>query len=191
MPAGRTPGQTDIAPRIKAGYAKDVWPHPRNRTTKPQGGKKLAKRWAWCEADHIAIAEGCLFDEARAQHFVDVCKHHFQLWEGEYAGKPFELMQWQDDCLRRIFGWVRYSKHFGRWVRRFRKASLWVGKKNGKSPTGAAVGLYLPHLDEASPEAIALRDTGALLALEHEVGGIGEVARCGHPIAGIGNSAEG
>jgi phage terminase large subunit-like protein len=43
----------------------------------------------------------------------------------------------------RLFGWIGRSERWGRWVRRFRKASTWVPKKNKKSPTLAAWGLYL------------------------------------------------
>ena len=47
------------------------------------------------------------------------------------------------DILRRIFGWVIYSEDWQREVRRFRTASMYAPKKNGKSPTAAGIGLYL------------------------------------------------
>jgi phage terminase large subunit-like protein len=50
---------------------------------------------------------------------------------------------WQYECTMRLFGWVRRSAKWGREVRRFRQASVWVPKKNKKSPTLAAWGLYL------------------------------------------------
>jgi phage terminase large subunit-like protein len=56
--------------------------------------------------------------------------------------------------MARIFGWVVWSKHYKRWVRRFRKVSLWVPKKNGKSPLGAAVGLYLLKWDGESGQKV-------------------------------------
>lgn len=52
-------------------------------------------------------------------------------------------MPWQVHFLSRLFGWVGYSEQYKRDVRRFRRASLWVPKKNGKSPLAAMVGLYL------------------------------------------------
>lgn len=52
-------------------------------------------------------------------------------------------MDWQFDCFMRIFGWVRYSDHWRRNIRRFREASIWIAKKNAKSPSLAALGLYL------------------------------------------------
>lgn len=52
-------------------------------------------------------------------------------------------VDWQYDSTMRMFGWVVWSNKWQRWVRRFRKATVFVSKKNKKSPTGAAWGLYL------------------------------------------------
>lgn len=54
-----------------------------------------------------------------------------------------EALDWQYECLMRIFGWQRWSTELRRNIRRFRKGSIWVPKKNKKSPTAAAVALYL------------------------------------------------
>ncbi len=50
---------------------------------------------------------------------------------------------WQYECVMRLHGWVKHSPKWRRFVRRFRQASIWVPKKNKKSPTLAALGLYL------------------------------------------------
>ncbi len=55
-------------------------------------------------------------------------------------GHPID---WQYDATLRLFGWQRRSERWARAIRRFRKASIWVPKKNKKSPTMAAWGLYL------------------------------------------------
>ena len=52
-------------------------------------------------------------------------------------------VDWQYEYGMRMFGWVRYSDRWKRWVRRFTEGSIWVPKKNKKSPTLAATGLYL------------------------------------------------
>lgn len=52
-------------------------------------------------------------------------------------------VSWQYDCTMRLFGWVKHSAKWGREVRRFRQASIWVAKKNAKTPTLAAWSLYL------------------------------------------------
>lgn len=101
------------------------------------------KQWTRGPADALAVARGCRFNPDRAKHVLDFIQENLCLYEGEDAGKLVKLMPWQVDFLSRLFGWERYSEQFGRWVRRFRKASIWVPKKNGKSPTAAMVGLYL------------------------------------------------
>lgn len=50
---------------------------------------------------------------------------------------------WQYECTMRLFGWVKHSEFFGHEIRRFNQASIYIAKKNGKSPTLAAWGLYL------------------------------------------------
>jgi len=52
-------------------------------------------------------------------------------------------VDWQYEVIMRLFGWRKNSERYGRWIRRFREASIWVPKKNKKSPTLAALGLYL------------------------------------------------
>jgi phage terminase large subunit-like protein len=52
-------------------------------------------------------------------------------------------IDWQYECFMRLFGWVRDSEKWGREVRRFKKSSIWIPKKSGKSPTLAALGMYL------------------------------------------------
>lgn len=50
---------------------------------------------------------------------------------------------WQYECMMRLFGWSRFSERWQRNIRRFNAASIWVPKKQKKTPTEAAVGLYL------------------------------------------------
>lgn len=94
-------------------------------------------------ADEVAAKNGCRFDPERAAHAVDWIEKTCRLYEGEQAGELMRLLDWQLDTTRRLFGWVRWSDDWGREVRRFRRASIWVPKKNKKSPTLAAWGLYM------------------------------------------------
>jgi len=50
---------------------------------------------------------------------------------------------WQYECFMRLFGWVKHSKRWSRTVRRFTAASIWIPKKQKKSPSLAAIGVYL------------------------------------------------
>ncbi len=60
--------------------------------------------------------------------------------EAYAAGEPAD---WQYDATMRMFGWVKHSERWGREIRRFTEASIWVAKKCKKSPTLAAWGLYM------------------------------------------------
>src|SRR5262245_52688193 len=99
--------------------------------------------WIRNPSDEAAAAAGCRFDEERGQFAVDWIERYCKLYEGDWAGQPLKLMPWARDVVMRLFGWVRWSNNWKRWVRRFRAASIWVAKKNGKSPLLAALALYL------------------------------------------------
>ena len=87
------------------------------------------------------------YDERRADfavNFISMLKHT----TGEWYGKPFHLMPWQEQIIRDIFGIVDADGY-----RQFRTAYVEVGKKNGKSELAAAVALYLLFADgEAGAE---------------------------------------
>lgn len=94
--------------------------------------------------DEKAIEAGARWDEERGLHFIDTVESNFRLYEGNrFAGELVKLMPWQRHYFMRMFSWVVYSEFLGRWIRRFRRARLWVPKKNGKSPCAAMVGVYL------------------------------------------------
>ena len=108
-----------------------------------KGVDKLTREWVRGPADQAAAAAGCRLDLERGQFVVDWIQKYCRLYEGERAGEPMILHDWQLDCTLRLFGWVTWSERWNRWIRRFRRASIWVPKKNKKSPTLAAWGLYL------------------------------------------------
>lgn len=98
----------------------------------------VTKRWMRDASDELAVRNGCWFDESRGQFVVDWMYDYLRLYEGEAAGQPFECKDWQYEATMRLFGWVRNSDDWGRVVRRFRKAIVFIAKKNKKSPTLAA-----------------------------------------------------
>ncbi len=104
---------------------------------------RVTKRWIKNAADEQAVAGGCRFKEDRGEHVLTFARKYLRLYEGELAGQLLSPMPWQIDATMRIFGWEKWSAKWGRWVRRFRQASVWVPKKNGKSPTLAWWALYL------------------------------------------------
>jgi len=110
---------------------------------KRRGIDKETKAWIRNASDERAAKNGCRFDPERAAWAVDWIQRYCCLYEGEFAGQPLILRDWQLDAVQRIFGWVKHSEEWGREVRRFRRGGVWVPKKNKKSPTLAAIGLYL------------------------------------------------
>ena len=66
--------------------------------------------------------------------------------EGAVAGKPFKLERWQVAIVANLFGWQRVDAA-GRTVRRFRKAFIYVPRKNGKTPLAAGMCLYVLTCD--------------------------------------------
>lgn len=95
--------------------------------------------WVRSEADERAVLNGCRFEASLGQHVVDFFATYLCLGDGQWAGQPFILLPWQrDGVIMPLFGWVREDGS-----RRFRDAYVSVAKKNGKSPLGAGIGLYL------------------------------------------------
>ena len=70
----------------------------------------------------------------RAVAFIQCLKHT----KGQWAGRPFNLMPWQEQIVRDVFGIVKPSGY-----RQFNTAYVELGKKNGKSELAAAVALLL------------------------------------------------
>lgn len=128
----------------------------------------VTAKWMRDESDKLAVKNGCRFDEERGLHAVWFFENVLYLYEGDAAGTPFKLLPYAYDFVMRLFGWVRWSNKAKRWVRRFRKAFLWVAKKNGKTPLMAGLLLYLLTSDgeEGQKVAAAARD-GTLADLSY------------------------
>lgn len=100
------------------------------------------KDWVIDASDEKAAAAGMAMDLEAAADAIDWIQNHCRLYEGERAGELIELMGYQTSFLTRLYGWQRWSRQHGRWVRRFKRGGLWAAKKNGKSPFLAAMELY-------------------------------------------------
>lgn len=59
----------------------------------------------------------------------------------EWAGKPFQLLPWEEDAISRFYG-VQTQDEDGRWVRYRQYLYTELPKKNGKSEFAAGLGLY-------------------------------------------------
>lgn len=79
------------------------------------------------------------FDEKAARRACEFFPRYLTLFEGEWAGEPFELFGMQTTILREIFGWKRVADG----TRLYRVAYVWIPRKNTKSTTAAGLALLL------------------------------------------------
>ena len=80
-----------------------------------------------------------MFSEAKARRvtrFIECLKHT----KGEFHGKPFKLLPWQETIIRDVFGTVRDDDPT---MRQYNTAYIEIPKKNGKSELGAAIALNM------------------------------------------------
>ena len=83
------------------------------------------------------MAEGSHYDKKKADYavkFIECLSHT----KGKWYGKKFELMDWQEQIIRDIFGTIKENGY-----RQFNTAYIEIPKKNGKSEIAAAVALLL------------------------------------------------
>lgn len=84
------------------------------------------------------------FDEKSAQIACNFFEKLLRHSKGEWAGKPFALLEWQKrDIIRPLFGWKRKSDG----TRRYRTAYIEIPRKNGKSTISAGIALCLLYAD--------------------------------------------
>lgn len=109
---------------------------------------KVDPQWIRNPVDELAISQGYAFDETGGDYVVDFLESFCRQSKGEWAGKAIEVLDWQYDFIKRLYGWKRPD---GR--RRFKKAYLEVPKKNGKSTLLSGLALYHLIADgEDAPE---------------------------------------
>jgi phage terminase large subunit-like protein len=106
--------------------------------------RHVPPEWIHTRADELARDAGCWFELPFAEHVRKFARKFLRLWEGDAAGKPFELLAWQwERVIAPLFGWFRWDEQRQKPVRRFNTAYIEVPKKQGKSPLAALVGVYL------------------------------------------------
>lgn len=77
------------------------------------------------------------FDEAAAKAAAEFFPRFLRHTEGEWAGRPFVLADWQErDIVRQAFGWKRRDG-----TRRYRRVIVWIPRKNGKTELAAGVSI--------------------------------------------------
>ncbi|MBQ3023144.1 MAG: terminase large subunit [Clostridia bacterium] len=83
------------------------------------------------------MAKGSHYDKVKADHAVNFIERLTHT-KGTWDGKPFELIDWQEQIIRDIFGTVKENGY-----RQFNTAYIEIPKKMGKSELAAAIALLL------------------------------------------------
>lgn len=149
------------------------------RVVKPERPLALRrnKRAEW-DADRGVWIDGPYwYDERVADAAVRFFATRLRLTEGEWAGRPFILEDWQEhDIIRPLFGWKRADGS-----RRYRRCYLWVPRKNGKTELAAGIALLMLMGDgemggqvfsiasEKEQAAIVFRKAAAMVAYSSEL----------------------
>ena len=82
-------------------------------------------------------ARDSVYDKAAADYAVNFIEFLCHT-KGTWAGQPFELIDWQEQIIRDVFGTLKPNGY-----RQFNTAYIEIPKKNGKSELAAAIALLL------------------------------------------------
>lgn len=80
---------------------------------------------------------GLFYDRLAASEAIAFFEEVLYLNGGQFEGKPFLLLGWEDFVIGSLFGWKRVNTG----TRRFRVAYIETPKGSGKSPLAAGIGL--------------------------------------------------
>ena len=88
--------------------------------------------------DPVKTAENCTFDMTAAKRAINFYPKFLKHCKGEFGGQPFELLPYQQDMIGTLFGWKRLDG-----TRRYRTASWFIPRGNGKSSLASGIALYM------------------------------------------------
>lgn len=104
--------------------------------------------WIRTWQDVAATLKGCWFDEERSARPVKLTKL-LRHYKGKWAGQRFEFADfWEWDIVRPLFGWMKKLEYGEKPVRRYKRGSAWMSKKNGKTTSFSALLTYLLGFDD-------------------------------------------
>lgn len=173
LPSPQDVPQVDILPIEPSVHYPERWKEmyqPKFNISNLHSIDSVTQRWIRTAADERAAHEGMKFSEELGQFVVDWVQDHCILYEGSKADTPLICDDWQYEYFMQMFGWQRFSPELNRWIRRFRRAGIWIAKKNAKSPTLAATALYMLMGDgEPGQKCYAIARDGkqAMIAFTH------------------------
>lgn len=85
----------------------------------------------------IGRQRGLNFSFEKANRAIGFFRDVLKLNGGDYEGKPYVLLPWQEFIVGSLFGWYGDDGY-----RRFRTAYIETAKGSGKSPLASGIGLY-------------------------------------------------
>nr|WP_269479241.1 terminase large subunit [Brochothrix campestris] len=117
------------------------------KTFKQNGGteivsKKIYRTYRKLVKDLHDVEGEYYYSHDRAQHVIDFIEKYCKHSKGKMGGKPIVLELWEKAMLASIFGFIDIEGN-----RKYQRAILIIGKKNGKSLIASAVALYLQVAD--------------------------------------------
>ena len=80
-----------------------------------------------------------IFDITKGTRPINFIEKYLKQSKGKWNGKPLKLQLWQKAFIQALFGFV--DKDTG--LRKYKKAILFVARKNGKSVLAAAIATYM------------------------------------------------
>lgn len=83
------------------------------------------------------------FDWDAASRFLRFCEARMRLKDGEWDGKHFVPLAWQNYVLSMLFGWKKRSDGY----RKYSKCFICTGKASGKNIMLASIAYYLASAD--------------------------------------------
>ena len=102
--------------------------------------------------DTLEPAPGYYYNEELADGVMNWFKKYLSFTSGEWLGKQFNFIPWQEKILRILYGFVDYQGN-----RQYKTVFIFVPKKNGKTELSSGVALY--HLiadNEPAPEVYSI-----------------------------------
>lgn len=129
---------------------------------------------------------GLVWDVAESERTINFFKDVLRLNGGQFEGKKFILLGWQQFVVGSLFGWKRTDG-----TRRFRTAYIETAKGSGKSPLAAGVGLKMLCADDeprAEVYAVATKQDQAKVLFRDAVAMVQQSPALGNRISLTGGA---
>lgn len=84
-----------------------------------------------------SVEKGWYHDKVAANRVINFFHKYLKHFQGEWAGRPFILLPWQQFVIWNLYGFIMSDGN-----RRFKEAGIFVARKNGKTELAAGLGLF-------------------------------------------------